>query len=82
MRGFIHWISGERGRFFRFPIGFLLILGGVFSFIPGLGIWMLPLGLIIISIDIHAIRDPVMNLTIKAERWVRSKLRKFRRKKI
>jgi len=33
-----------------------LIVGGVFSFLPVLGVWMLPLGLIILSRDSSRIR--------------------------
>jgi hypothetical protein len=31
------------------PVGFLLIAGGLFSFLPVLGFWMLPLGLWILG---------------------------------
>lgn len=52
------------GRTFRLPanriarmgVGVLFVLGGIFSFLPVLGIWMLPLGLIVLSIDIPAVR--------------------------
>ncbi|MBB3949810.1 hypothetical protein [Aureimonas jatrophae] len=52
------------GRTFRLPsnrlarmaVGVLFVLGGIFSFLPVLGIWMLPLGLVILSIDIPAVR--------------------------
>ena len=30
----------------------LLILGGIFSFLPVLGLWMLPLGLLLIAQDV------------------------------
>src|SRR4051812_15951953 len=39
-------------RWIRIPVGFLLILGGIFSILPFLGIWMLPLGLLLIAYDI------------------------------
>jgi hypothetical protein len=31
-------------------------LGGLFWFLPVLGLWMLPLGLLVLSIDIPAVR--------------------------
>ncbi len=40
----------------RRALGGGLIVGGVFSFLPVLGIWMLPLGLIILSRDSSRIR--------------------------
>jgi hypothetical protein len=45
-----------RSRLLRILIGCLLILGGVFSFLPILGVWMLPLGLVVLSIDIPRVR--------------------------
>jgi hypothetical protein len=34
----------------------LLILGGIFSVLPVLGIWMLPLGLILLAEDVPVLR--------------------------
>ena len=47
---------GGRASLLRLPIGLLLIAGGVFSFLPGLGIWMLPLGLMLVAEDVLAER--------------------------
>lgn len=40
----------------RIAIGLLLVLGGVFGFLPILGFWMIPLGLIVILIDVPAVK--------------------------
>ncbi|CDM57506.1 MULTISPECIES: membrane protein [Rhizobium] len=45
-----------RSRFARMTIGVLLIFGGVFGFLPVLGFWMLPLGFILLSHDLHLVR--------------------------
>ncbi|MGN6549349.1 MAG: hypothetical protein ACTHJ3_05605 [Pararhizobium sp.] len=45
-----------RSRMARIAIGGLLVLGGVFSFLPILGIWMLPLGLLVLSQDVPLVR--------------------------
>lgn len=45
-----------RSRILRVAIGSLLILGGLFSFLPILGIWMLPLGMLVLSVDIPVVR--------------------------
>lgn len=69
------------GRTFRLPanrmarmaVGVLFVLGGIFSFLPVLGIWMLPLGLVILSIDIPAVR----RLRRRSEvRWGRHRQRR------
>lgn len=40
----------------RRALGGGLVVGGIFSFLPVLGVWMLPLGLIILSRDSSRIR--------------------------
>jgi hypothetical protein len=43
-------------RWVRISLGTVLILGGVLGFLPILGFWMIPAGLLILSVDIPAIR--------------------------
>jgi hypothetical protein len=45
-----------RSRLLRILIGGALVLGGIFGFLPILGVWMVPLGLLILSIDIPRVR--------------------------
>jgi hypothetical protein len=40
----------------RIPAGALLIVGGVLSILPFLGIWMLPLGLMLLAEDMPPLR--------------------------
>lgn len=62
----------------RIPIALLLILGGLFSFLPVLGIWMLPLGLLLLAVDLPVLRRPVNAFTIKGRRWAQNRWRKNR----
>jgi hypothetical protein len=39
-------------RILRIPIGVALILAGIFGWLPILGFWMIPLGLLVLSYDI------------------------------
>lgn len=57
-------------RRFRMPIACLLILGGLLSFLPVLGIWMLPLGLMLLAVDVPLLRPYVSNLLIRARRRI------------
>jgi hypothetical protein len=43
-------------RLARMGIGAALILGGFLGFLPILGFWMIPLGLIVLSIDVPIVR--------------------------
>jgi hypothetical protein len=54
----------------RIAFGVLLCLGGLFSFLPILGVWMLPLGLIILSVDSAAVRRFRRRSTVKLGRWI------------
>ncbi len=59
----------------RVPLGLLLVLGGIFGFLPILGFWMLPLGLALLSLDVALLRRPTARAIIVGERgW-----RRFRR---
>lgn len=45
-----------QSRFLRILLGVVLILGGLLGFLPILGFWMVPLGLVVLSIDIPRVR--------------------------
>ncbi|MEZ0170409.1 hypothetical protein [Microvirga sp. TS319] len=45
-----------RSKGLRIALGTALLLGGLVGFLPVLGFWMIPLGLIILSIDIAVAR--------------------------
>ncbi len=51
-KGFLDWVRRPHLHIVRIPLSISLILGGVFSFLPVLGIWMLPLGLLVLAVDI------------------------------
>jgi hypothetical protein len=46
-----------------------LIFGGIFSFLPVLGLWMLPLGLLLFAQDVPVLQPPL----IRALAWVERK---------
>jgi hypothetical protein len=60
----------------RLPVGVLLVLGGFFSILPFLGIWMLPLGLLLIAYDVPFLREPIGRFTI----WGTRKWRAIRQR--
>jgi hypothetical protein len=66
----LRWLRHPKSRLVRIPVGALFIIGGFFSFLPVLGIWMLPLGLLLIAYDVPFLRKPVGRFTIwGAEKW-------------
>jgi hypothetical protein len=66
----ILWLQARRARLVRVPLAALLIVGGLFSFLPLLGIWMLPLGLMLLAIDLPFLQGPVAALIVRARRRV------------
>lgn len=49
----------------RIIIGILLIIGGILGFLPVLGFWMIPLGFLILSHDLPAVRRWRRQITLK-----------------
>jgi hypothetical protein len=70
----MRWLRHPHSRWIRLPMALLLILGGVFSILPGLGIWMLPLGLLLIALDVPFLRKPMGKSTLwGADKWAASR---------
>jgi hypothetical protein len=57
----------------RTLLGLAFVIGGLFSFLPVLGIWMLPLGLFILSIDWAYIRRRRRQAEVRLWRWRRAR---------
>jgi hypothetical protein len=51
-----HWLLRPSSRLARIPAGVLLVIGGVLSILPVLGLWMLPLGLVLLAEDVAPLR--------------------------
>jgi hypothetical protein len=78
--GFLRWVRRPHMHIVRIPLALLLILGGVFSFLPILGLWMLPLGLLVLAVDVPPLKKPVGDSIVRLQRWVANFRRKYRRK--
>ena len=53
----VRFLRRPSGFWLRIPAGLLLIVGGVFAFLPILGVWMLPLGLALLAEDIPVLKS-------------------------
>ena len=72
----LRWLREPSSRWVRVPLGIILILAAFLSFLPILGIWMLPLGLLLLAQDIPFLRRPTTRaLAWPERRWVRWKRR-------
>ncbi|MBS1269392.1 MAG: hypothetical protein MAG794_00343 [Gammaproteobacteria bacterium] len=52
-------------RLVRIGAGILLIVSGIFGFLPVIGFWMIPLGLILLAVDFRWARHALVNLKWK-----------------
>ncbi|MES5096640.1 hypothetical protein ABUK73_00250 [Agrobacterium sp. BA1120] len=57
-------VAMPRSRVGRIIIGVLLVIGGLLGFLPILGFWMVPLGLLVLSQDLPYVRRQRRRLTI------------------
>jgi hypothetical protein len=73
----VSWLRRPGSRLVRIPLGVLLIFGGVFSFLPVLGIWMLPLGLLLLALDVPFLQGPVAGSIV----WGRRKWSNWRKRR-
>ncbi len=63
-------LTDRRARLLRIPAAGLFLVGGIFSFLPVLGLWMLPLGLLLLAVDVPALRPRVNAAMIRGRRRV------------
>jgi hypothetical protein len=72
---FLHWLRQPSSRIVRLLMSALLIVGSLFSFLPILGIWMFPLGLIILSQDLPCLQRPL----VRSFQWIEMTWARWRR---
>ncbi|AYD05168.1 4-alpha-glucanotransferase (plasmid) [Neorhizobium sp. NCHU2750] len=66
---FVRWMRKPELRWIRLVAGILFVLCGCAGFLPILGFWMVPLGLIILAQDSKWLQRP----TLKAIEWLEKK---------
>ena len=63
------WLIWPEARWIRIPTAVALMLGGVFAFLPILGLWMLPIGALLIGEDIPPVRRFTLRLLRRGLVW-------------
>ena len=75
LRDAVTWLRKPSRRPARLAAALVLIGGGLLSFLPILGLWMLPLGFALLSEDIPALKPRLEAMARAVERFV-SRFRK------
>lgn len=60
-----------RSRAARVAIGVVLVIFGIFGFLPILGFWMIPVGLLVLSYEFAVVRRWRRRAVVRWERWRR-----------
>jgi hypothetical protein len=76
----LRFLLRDGGALWRVPFAVLLMLGGLASFMPFLGLWMLPLGVLLLAVDVPPLRPGASALVIRGRRWTSRRLRRLRPK--
>mgnify|MGYP007127360778 CR=1 FL=1 len=61
-------VQGRPGIVLRVPLGLLLVAGGMLAILPVFGLWMIPLGLLVLAIDLPLLRPFVSAMIIRLRR--------------
>lgn len=80
VRRVVHSMRGPRLRWVRLPLGGLLVVGGFLGFLPVLGFWMIPFGLLLLAEDYPPLQRTLRRGLIAFERWWRRARRRFARR--
>ena len=68
----VEWLREPSRRWLRLGAAVFLILGGFLSILPVFGLWMLPLGLALMSDDLPWLKVPLQKVARGIERlWAR-----------
>ncbi|MBR26594.1 MAG: tryptophan synthase subunit beta [Rhodobacteraceae bacterium] len=70
LRRIIGSLLNGRLRIIRIPLACALILGGVLAILPIFGVWMLPLGLLLLAVDIPRLQPFVSRALIRVRRRI------------
>ena len=78
----VGWVRKPSSFYVRVPLAFLLVAGGFLSFLPVLGLWMLPLGLLLFAQDVPPLQKPLaQGLGWVERKWLERQRAKLERER-
>ena len=85
MRGYFNKLTlkfKHMNRSLRITVGILLVIGGLLGFLPIVGFWMLPIGLLALSYDFKWARKYYLIVMMQIRKWKHRHLKKKNAKQI
>ncbi len=76
-KGLVRALRQRRYRLVRVPLALILIPAGLLGFLPVLGFWMLPVGLLLLAVDVPLMRPAISGTLIRSRRRVELWRRRF-----
>ena len=64
----LHRLSRPGWALVRVPVGLLFMVGGLLAILPVFGLWMIPVGLLLLAVDVPMLRRPVSGAIIRLRR--------------
>ena len=81
LRGPLTILRRDGLRLVRLPLALVFIACGFLWFLPVFGFWMLPLGLLLLAIDLPLLRGPISALLIRSRRRINRWISHWRNRK-
>lgn len=78
-KGFVRALRQRHYRMVRIPLALFLIPSGLLGFLPILGFWMLPAGLLLLAVDVPAMRPAISAALIRGRRRIELWRRRYLR---
>lgn len=63
------WLERPAAKWVRLPLGLLLVVCGLLGFLPVLGFWMIPVGALLVGVDIPLVRRWTLGALGRVQRW-------------
>ena len=63
-------VRGNGWILLRLPLALIFIAGGLLAFLPFLGLWMIPFGLLLLAVDLPFLQGPMSALMIRGRRRI------------
>lgn len=68
LRPILPILRGRPAMILRVPLGLFFVAGGFLAILPFFGLWMIPLGLILLAVDLPILRPVVATSLVRLRR--------------